>query len=356
MRLALRLAKRGAGKVKSNPMVGAVVVKDRQVIGKGYHKKFGGPHAEVYALQEAGEKARGATLYVNLEPCCHYGKTPPCTEKIIQAGIQRVVVAMTDPNPQVSGKGLRQLQEKGITVETGLLEIEARQLNAPFVKFMTRGLPYVTLKIAQTLDSKIADRNGHARWVSGKRARVLTHRWRWQAGAVLVGIGTVLSDNPRLTIRHVKGPQPLRLVLDSQLRIPLDAALVSDEYADKTIIFTRQDFKLDKARQLQDKGVKIVTVPGTPSGRLPLVEVLRQAAGMNIAHIFVEGGSKIFSSFIQDKLADHLSLIIAPKMFGEGIESLEFQGFTAEQPLTFENIQWKKIAPDRLFEADFVWR
>ncbi len=339
-----------------NPMVGAVVVKAGQVIGTGYHKRFGGPHAEVFALDQAGQEARGATLYVNLEPCNHYGKTPPCTEKIIRAGIERVVVAMADPNPLVNGGGIRKLREQGIQVEVGLLEAEAKRLNAAFIKFATRKLPYVSLKIAQTLDSKIADRNGCARWISGEKARARVHRWRAEAGAVLVGIGTVLKDDPRLTIRHVKGPQPWRLVLDSHLRIPLTAHLIRDEFASKTLIFTRKtELETEKAGQIRARGVKITGVDEEQEGRLSLKQVLSAAAGMNIAHIFVEGGSRIFSSFLEQKLADHLYLFLAPKFLGNGIDGFKVSDYDVKHPLTVKDMRWAKVGEDTLVEGDFDW-
>ena len=355
MRLALRLARRGAGRVLPNPMVGAVVVKNRQVLGQGYHRFFGGPHAEVEALQKAGRGARGSTLYVTLEPCNHQGKTPPCTQKIIAAGIRRVVIAMSDPNPLVNGSGIRTLQKHGIEVELGLLEKEARALNAAFVKFITRKQPFVFLKLAQTLDGKIADRDGKSQWISGPASRKLGHRWRMESGAVLVGIGTVLLDNPRLTVRHVKGPQPRRIVLDTELRIPLDASVVSDEYTHKTVVCCAPDPKHgDKKRELEKRRVQVVPVERSTEG-LNLEAVLQTLARMNIAQVLIEGGQQVTASLLRQHLVDRMAVFFAPKLFGQGKPGVELPGFSSDQPLAFKQVSWRRVGEDMLFLGEPVW-
>ncbi|MDD5264341.1 MAG: bifunctional diaminohydroxyphosphoribosylaminopyrimidine deaminase/5-amino-6-(5-phosphoribosylamino)uracil reductase RibD, partial [Candidatus Bipolaricaulis sp.] len=227
MRLALDLAELGEGDVNPNPLVGAVVVRDERVVGRGYHRRFGGPHAEVHALDEAADAARGATLYVTLEPCCHFGKTPPCTDRILAAGVQRVVVATTDPNPIISGRGLATLRAAGIEVVEGVLAEAALRQTEIFRKYITTGLPFVHLKLATSLDGRIATKTGDARWISGEASRIRAHRLRRRNAAILVGIGTVLSDDPTLDVRHVFGRSPTPIVLDAYGRLPLTARLVA---------------------------------------------------------------------------------------------------------------------------------
>ncbi len=352
MRYALRLARRGAGRVSPNPMVGALVVKNGRIIGRGYHRQFGGPHAEVFALEEAGKAAKGATLFVTLEPCCHHGKTPPCTDKIIAAGIKKVIVAMQDPNPEVNGKGLRILQQHGIEVESGILEAQAQDLNAAFVKFMRRRLPLVTLKIAQTLDGHVADAGNRSRWITGERARRQVHRWRSEAGAVLVGIGTVLADDPQLTVRLVRGPQPWRIVLDTHLRIPLQAKLLTDEWVKKTIIFSSTATDEAKIADIQKRGARVIRLETQEEGRLPLQTVLQKLAARQIAHVLVEGGSRIFSAFLQEGLADRLAVFIAPKLFGSGLPAMQLTGYSADRPLTLNHVRWRRVGEDVLLTAD----
>jgi len=352
MKRALQLARRGQGRVLPNPLVGAIVVKDGQVIGEGFHRRFGGPHAEVFALQEAGDAARDSTLYVILEPCSHFGKTPPCTQRIIAAGVRRVVVAMQDPNPLVNGRGMDLLRRRGIAVESGILEDRARALNAPFVKFIRQQIPYVTLKIAQTLDGRIADSAGGSKWITGPAARRLVHRWRWQAGAVLVGIGTVLADDPALTVRHVRGDQPWRIVLDSRLRIPLESQLLNDAFVHKTIILAGAvNGAAKKADRVQEKGARVLPVAVDASGRIVLRQALHELAGMNIAHVFVEGGQAVFSNLLREGLADRVAVFVAAKMFGAGLPAVDFSGFGADAPLAFASSRWRRVGEDMLFEG-----
>jgi len=247
MRLALRLARKGAGRVSPNPMVGAVVVDPSgEIISTGYHPEFGKPHAERIALKKLGYKASGATLYVNLEPCCHHGKTLPCTEAIIKSGVKRVVVGVLDPNPQVSGRGVEILRKHGIEVKVGVLEEECKWLNRGFFKWVLKGIPYVVLKWAQTLDGKIATVTGESKWISSERALNYAHRLRAESDAVVVGKNTVLADDPELTVRRVRGVDPLRVVLDSKLELPLDRKIF--HVPPKTLVFTlSEDEKRIKA-------------------------------------------------------------------------------------------------------------
>ena len=354
MRLALKLARKGIGKTSPNPNVGAVIVKDGRLIGKGYHRQFGGPHAEVFALKEAGQAARGATLYVTLEPCSHYGKTPPCVDRIIEAGLHRVVIATADPNPLVNGQGIQKLRKAGIAVTEGVENDKARQLNEPFFKFMKTGLPFVTLKVAQTLDGKIATPTGDSRWVSGKESRKLVHRWRAQMDAVLVGIGTVLRDDPELTVRLVKGRNPRRIILDPDLRMPLPAKVVSDLEASGTILFTTSEDQ-KKIEQLRERGVTIIWAEKNATGEFDLGAVLKKLAGLQIISILVEGGSSVFSSFLKQKVFDRLAIFQAHKIAGAGLgpfNGIKFQKMAEAIPLKFQ--KQRRVGEDWLFEFKLV--
>ena len=324
LKKAIQLALRGRGFVSPNPLVGAVVVREGEIVGTGCHRKFGGEHAEVEALREAGHFARHATLYCTLEPCSHFGKTPPCVNRIIEAGIKRVVLGSVDPNPLVNGRGIKVLRESNITVETGLLAEACREVNESFFKYITTRLPFVTLKISQSVDGKIADQNGQSRWISNERSRRLTHRWRWQTDAVLVGIGTVLADDPRLTVRYEEGPQPRRIVLDSHLRIPLSAKLLNDSHVERTAILVSHECKEhEKAGEIERRGAKIWRVPATLSGHLDLSQALERIGQEGVASLMVEGGRRIFTSFLEERLADRLTCFFAPIILGEGIPAFK---------------------------------
>ena len=347
---ALALAKLGRGFVSPNPVVGAVVVREGEIVGTGYHRKFGGDHAEVEALREAGPNARGATLYCTLEPCSHFGKTPPCVNRVIDAGIKKVIIGSVDPNPLVNGRGVRILREHGIVVETGLYEEACREMNESFFKFIATRLPFLTLKIAQSIDGKIADRHGYSRWISNSFARKLTHRWRWQNDAVLVGIGTVLQDDPELTVRHEIGPQPRRIVLDSHLRIPLTAKLVTDEFAQRTIVIVSAACREEeKQTELEQRGVQVWRASPGKSGGLHLVEVLERMGAEGIASVLVEGGRRVFSVLLQERLADRLSCFVAPIILGEGVPA--FHGLhigSMSEAITLENLRWKVLGNNGL--------
>lgn len=347
---ALELAERGRGFVSPNPMVGALVVHGGEIVGTGFHHRFGGDHAEVEALRDAGPLARGATLYVTLEPCSHFGKTPPCANRIIDAGIERVVVGTIDPNPLVNGRGIAILREHGIGVEVGVLVEACQELNAAFFKFITVGLPYVTLKVAQSVDGKIADASGVSRWISNEAARRLVQRWRWQHDAVLVGIGTVLRDNPQLTVRDEEGPQPQRIVLDSHFRTPLTAHVASDTAVHRTIIVVADTCSEEsKIAEFGERGGVVWRVAAGSNGGLGLQAVLAQAHLSNIASILVEGGRGVFSSFLERRLADRLACFIAPKIIGEGL--LAFHGLpssTLSGAIGLGNVSWQPIEGDVL--------
>jgi diaminohydroxyphosphoribosylaminopyrimidine deaminase/5-amino-6-(5-phosphoribosylamino)uracil reductase len=319
----LRLARLGKGHVSPNPLVGAIVVKDGKIVGRGYHRRFGESHAERNALQEAGRKARGSTLYVNLEPCSHFGKTPPCTDAIISSGIRQVVIGLNDPNPLVKGRGIHALAAAGIEVRAGLLSNECRELNEFFVKKMTTGLPFVTLKIAQTLDGRIALPNRCSRWITSEESRKRTHELRAEYDAILIGANTAKLDNPRLTVRLVEGRHPKRILLDGNLSTPLSARLFSDSLRSHTIVFTRQDGNEGaerKKRILERRGVEVVATKGTAAGTIDLRRVLKSLAAHDILSVLVEGGQRVFTEFLESRLVDRLLTFVAPKVYGsEGV-------------------------------------
>ena len=326
MRQALRLARRGERWVSPNPMVGAVVVKNNRIIGEGYHEYFGGPHAEINALRQVQKSVRGATIYVTLEPCSHYGKTPPCVEALIGLQLARVVIGTADPNPLVAGSGINALWRAGIDVTVGIMEEACREINERFFKFITTGIPFVTLKFAQTIDGRIASVTGHSQWISSPASRTLAHRLRSTHDAILVGVGTVLADDPELTVRHVKGKNPLRIVVDSHLRIPLTAKILQDQEQARTIIATTKHAAPKKIQRLQKEGIKTLLVDeliGADGGHHVDVQKLLQELGRRqIASVLVEGGSAIITSLLQEKLADRLVIIVAPKILGRGIEAV----------------------------------
>lgn len=314
MRLALELAGRARGMTSPNPLVGAVVVREGRVVGTGYHRQAGGPHAEVFALEEAGPAARGADLYTNLEPCSHQGRTPPCADRVAAAGIRRVVSAMEDPNPRVAGKGFARLREEGVRVETGLLEAEARRLNEVFCKFITRGLPFVALKTAATLDGKIATRTGMSRWITGEKSRERVHRLRALHDGVLTGIGTVLKDDPQLNVRLPEGGRdPLRVLVDSRARVPLTARILAPP--EKTLVAVTGAAPPAKTRALQEQGVEVLVLPDL-AGRVDLSALLRELGKREITSLLAEGGGTLNYSLLAAGLVDKAYVFLAPLFLG----------------------------------------
>lgn len=327
MNLALELAAKAQGQTGINPVVGCVVVKEGRIVGVGTHLKRGTGHAEVHALQMAGEEAEGATAYVTLEPCSHYGKTPPCCERLIEAKVARVVVATTDPNPQVAGRGIERLREEGIDVTVGLLEEQSRQMNEKFNKYITTRLPFVTLKTASTLDGKIASRTGDSRWVTGPVAREQVHTLRHQHEAIMVGIGTVLADDPQLTTRAaVPAIDPIRIVVDSKLRLPLTARVVTDR-SSRTIVLTLQGADPARRAALEEAGVEIVECGSGPE--VDLGEAMRKLGEMEIGSILLEGGGKLNGAMLTGGLIDKIVLYFAPKIIGgaDAPGTFTFPGF-----------------------------
>jgi len=324
---ALDLARRGRGTTSPNPMVGAVVVRDGKIVGSGYHQAAGMPHAEVIALRQAGEKARGAVLYVNLEPCAHRGRTGPCADAIIRAGVRRVVAAMEDPNPLVSGKGFQKLAAAGIEVRSGVLEENARRLNEAYIKYITTGRPFVIVKTAVTADGKTATRTGHSRWITGEKARAFVHRLRHNSDAIAVGIGTVLRDNPLLTARPEGGGgrDPLRVIVDSRARLPLDARVINPASRAPTLLAVTPAAPEDKLRALEERGVEILVLPER-EGRVDLEALLRKLGEREVCQLLVEGGGSLNYSLLEAGLVDKLMLFIAPLIVGGRESPTSFDG------------------------------
>jgi len=314
-RRALRLAARAAGRTSPNPMVGAIVVADDRIIGEGYHHAAGEPHAEVNALAKAGAGARGATLYVTLEPCVHHGRTPPCVDAVRQAGIARVVAAMRDPDPRNDGRGIRALRAAGIEVTEGVLREEAERLNAGFISRVTRGRPHVLVKMATTLDGRAAVKG--RRYLSGKPALREVHKLRDRFDAVLVGVGTVIADDPALTVREIRGRDPLRVIVDTDARTPANAKVVRAKDPQRTMIFVARDADARRTNRLRDAGVLLATVPRADGG-LDLGAVLRWLGENGVNTVLSEAGPRVAGALVRAKLADRLLLLLSPIAGGEG--------------------------------------
>ena len=321
MDLALELAEKGKGCVNPNPMVGAVVVKDGEIVGKGWHKFYGGPHAEVYALEEAGAKAEGATIYVTLEPCSHFGKTPPCAEKIKKMKIKKCVIACLDPNPIVAGRGKKILEEAGIEVVVGVREKEAKELNKVFMKYITEKNPYLFLKCAITLDGKIATNERDSKWITNEKAREKVQFLRHEYMGIMVGINTLINDNPRLTARIENGINPFRIVVDPHLCTPLESNFVNMADDNKSIIITsKENEKNDKIKELENKNVKIIYMEGFD---FSVHEILKKIGELKIDSVLLEGGSYLISKAFKENRIDGGEIFIAPKILGGGLPFID---------------------------------
>ncbi len=344
MQLALRLARKGEGKVSPNPLVGAVIVKDGKIVGSGYHKRFGGPHAEINALKEAGKKAKGGTLYVNLEPHSFIGKTPPCTEAIIEAGIKEVLCSIIDPNPQVNGEGVKKLKSSGIQVEVGLLSQEAKRLNEVYLKYITTRIPFVILKVAQTLDGKIATLKGDSKWITSETSREFVYKLRSKVDAVLVGFKTIIKDNPELTIHKIKGKNPKRIILTASGQIPLDSRVLKNNKDNKTIIVTSKITSRLKSYQAE-----IWEIPENRDRKIDLQEFLKKAGQEKIASILIEGGKEIFTSFLKNGLVDEVYYFLSPKILGKGLETFGDLGINSiKASLNLKEVKLKRFSDDLL--------
>lgn len=321
MKRALLLARRGERWVSPNPMVGAVIVKQGQIIGEGYHRRFGGDHAEIDALRNTSSSPAGATIYISLEPCCHEGKTPPCVDSLLSAGIARVIIGMSDPNPLVCGGGVERLRTAGIPTTVGLLEAQCRRLNERFIKFMQTRVPFVTLKFAQTLDGRIATGIGHSRWISSPASLKYAHALRSVHDAIIVGSRTIAKDDPELTVRLVRGRNPLRVVLDGRLRISPDAAVLRNQHRAKTIVFTSDNADQTKMNELTASGIETVVIAQGDQPCMDIGKVLVELGRRNVSSVLVEGGGAVITSVLRHRLADRIVCVIAPKIMGSGIEA-----------------------------------
>ncbi|HET6460965.1 MAG TPA: bifunctional diaminohydroxyphosphoribosylaminopyrimidine deaminase/5-amino-6-(5-phosphoribosylamino)uracil reductase RibD [Syntrophales bacterium] len=341
MKRALSLALKGQSWVSPNPMVGAVIVKKGEIIGEGYHQKFGGNHAEINAINNATAQIKGATIYINLEPCTHFGKTPPCIESITAAKPERVVIGTPDPNPIVTGKGIEALKRHGIKTTVGIMEESCNELNERFFKFMRTGIPFVTLKFAQSIDGRIATASGHSRWISSEQSIKFAHALRSHHDAVLIGSGTLLKDDPELTVRLIKGKNPVRVVVDSHLHISPDARILKDQDRAKTVVATTIHASRDKRTRLTDLGIEVMTVDTEKDRRVDLTRLLFELGKRNISSVLVEGGAAIITSMLTEQLCDRVVIIIAPKILGKGIEAVGDLGTKSidESPM----LHYKKI-------------
>lgn len=350
MRRAFSLARNARGQTSPNPTVGAVLVKDGRLVGEGFHQKAGAPHAEIEALQKAGKEARDSILYINLEPCVHHGKTPPCTEALIQAKIKKVVTAALDPNPKVNGKGVQALQAGGIEVEVGFLEQEARKLNEAFFKWIVHGLPFVILKFAVTLDGKIAASSGDSHWITGEESRARAREMRSWSDAIVVGVNTILKDNPRLEARISNKKNPARVILDSSLRVPLEAQVIQTaEEIPTWIAAVHKDEKKQKA--LETAGVQVFYF-SEKEGKVDLLELCRFLGRREITGLFVEGGARVHGSFLKAGLADKIAAFIAPTIMGEGIGPIQGWGVDSlSAALRLHDIEFTEIKDDILIEG-----
>jgi diaminohydroxyphosphoribosylaminopyrimidine deaminase/5-amino-6-(5-phosphoribosylamino)uracil reductase len=363
MRLALRLAARGRGHTSPNPMVGAVLVKRGEIIGRGWHRRAGEPHAEIEALLDAarrGHSARGATLYVTLEPCCTHGRTPPCTDAIMATGIRRVVAAATDPNPQHAGRGFKLLQRAGVGLVRGVLAEEAAQLNEAFNHWIVRRTPFVTVKAAMSLDGKIATRTGESKWITGPESRLEAMKLRMENDAILVGVNTVLADDPSLTVRAVEGSklkvegfrQPLRIVLDSEMRTPLKSKLVTDVCADRTIIIASRRAPARRLNALQKK-VRVEVAP-LRGGVIDLRWLMRKLGAENVTGLLVEGGGEVNASFLFGGLTHRITFFYAPKIIGgrDASKGVAGPGITdLKQALILGDVNYRWLGEDLLMTA-----
>ncbi|MBF0310905.1 MAG: bifunctional diaminohydroxyphosphoribosylaminopyrimidine deaminase/5-amino-6-(5-phosphoribosylamino)uracil reductase RibD [Magnetococcales bacterium] len=360
MAQALRLAARAEGRTRPNPVVGCVVVRENRVVGRGYHHRAGEPHAEVEALTEAGEAARGATVYVTLEPCSHTGRTPPCADALLRAGVRKVVAAMSDPDPRVSGSGFARLREGGVEVVSGVLEEEAHALNRPFVTRILRQRPLITLKMAATLDGKVATRTRESQWITGEGARMAVQRLRDRHDVVMTGIGSVLADDPRLNCRLKGGRDPVRLVVDSRLRIPPDRAIFSSSRSAPLWIATVLAPEAETCRALMERwgesGLRLLHCRATATGRVDLPDLMQRVAEAGMNSLLSEGGSELAGALVDAGLVDRLALFVAPLLFG-GREAPPILGGLGvariAEARTLKNLAVRNVGQDLLITGDF---
>ncbi len=349
MQRALRLADKGRGRVSPNPLVGAVVVYDGEIIGEGAHLQVGSVHAEVNALRELGTRARGATLYVTLEPCSFHGRTPPCCEAVIDAGIARVVCALEDPDKRARGSGFKRLEEAGIRVDVGLLASEASRRNAPYLKHRRTGLPWVVLKLAQSLDGNIATSSGDSRWISGEPSRRLVHRWRSWVDAVMVGAGTVGKDDPQLTVRRVRGRDPRVIVVDGRLGVPCSAQVFQ---RGGTVVATLASCPAARRAAYADLGVEVWSFASTAE-RIDLRQLLMKAGENEITSVLVEGGAKLAAAALADRVVDEVMIFLAPLLLGDGVASIGQLGIKrVDDGIRLDRVRTRRVGEDMLLTGE----
>lgn len=355
MKRALDLAKNGWGKTNPNPLVGAVIVKDHKIVVEGYHAALGLAHAEVAAINKAKQEISGGTIYVNLEPCSHVGRNPPCTKAIIESGIKKVVIAMEDPNPKVSGSGIKKLREAGLEVVVGVLEEEARNLNEIFIKYITQKRPFVTLKAAISLDGKIASFKGDSKWISGESSRKQVHIERDRAASIMVGINTIINDNPLLTTRlnEGAGKDPIRIVVDSKGRIPLESKVITIPSKAPLILATTSQIKAEKEKALLSKGVHLIKADGG-NQQVDLEKLLYELYQLEIDSILLEGGGELNASALQVGIVDKIMVFIAPKIIGgrDAKTLVEGEGIPVmKDAIKLKKVNFRKIGEDILVEG-----
>jgi len=363
MKLCLELAKKAEGRTNPNPLVGCVIVKNGKIIATGYHKCYGSDHAEVVALKKAGKKAKNAFLYVNLEPCNHYGNTPPCTDAIIKHGIKKVIVGMRDPNPINNGRGIKKLIKHNIKIKCGIMEKESNELNRVFIKYITTGMPYVTCKIAQSIDGKIATKYGESKWITSSFSRKYVHKMRGKVDAILVGINTILKDNPLLTARNglnnkknIQTKQPVKIVLDSNFKIPFSANIFSKNSSNLNIIATTRNLN---ELNIPKKCNIIAIKTKKKNGKIDIEDLLKRLGSFKISHIMVEGGSLVTASFIKHKLVDEFLFFIAPKIIGgEKTASVACGVDRLKDAIKLSEIKLEKAGEDFIIKGrpDYVYR
>jgi len=355
MKQAIELAKKGMGFVNPNPLVGAVIVKDGLVIGRGWHEYFGGPHAEVNAIKDANGNTESATIYVSLEPCSHYGKTPPCSLEIIRNKFSRVVIGCNDPNPLVAGQGIEMIRNAGIEVHVGILEKEVKELNEAFFKFIRTKLPFVVMKTAMSLDGKIATKTGDSKWISGDKSRQTVHQLRNQYSGIMVGINTVIKDDPLLSVRNINGKtkHPIRIIVDSNARIPLEAKILNSPEIAPTIIAVTNQATEEKLRKLRDKEIQVIVCP-EKNARVDLRFIMQELAKQNIDSILLEGGGTLNFEALQEEIVDKVIAFIAPKIIGgaEALTAVEGSGISSlADVIELENLRTIQSGEDIMLEA-----
>lgn len=356
MKRALKLARRGLGRVSPNPMVGAVIVRDGKIIGEGYHRQYGDDHAEVAAIKASAEPIAGATIYVTLEPCSFFGKTPPCSERLIREKIARVVVGMVDPDPRVNQRGIHMMRGKGVQVDVGVLEAECQQLLRAYAFHRVYGRPFTMVKLAQSLDGKIATSTGHSQWISGPESRTLAHQLRRENDAVLVGTGTALADNPQLNLRHVRGVNPQRILIDSQLKVPADYRLFQAADRCKTYVVTTSEAPQKKMELLKSMGVQVLQSRLGPDGRIHLPTLWNQLGALGITSVMVEGGGQLITSLLKRRLVNYYVAAIAPMIIGQGTPAVgDLSVEKIDQAIRLENVQRKFRGQDIILLADVVY-